>query len=116
MAAAAEGGGGAVLRQVLTGPERTKLDTGDDRGFYDVPRLVKHVDDGFLDQVTELYRQRIPEGGAVLVSDETARLCTGYGARGGRLGRGCGARGEGRHKAVVNSDAQGRRWWLKAVH
>ncbi|KAG2446475.1 hypothetical protein HYH02_008466 [Chlamydomonas schloesseri] len=67
-AAAAEGGsrGGDVLRQVLTGPERTKLDTGDDRGFYDVPRLVKHVDDGFLDQVTELYRQRIPEGGAVL--------------------------------------------------
>ncbi|KAG2433869.1 hypothetical protein HXX76_008222 [Chlamydomonas incerta] len=66
VAAAAEGGGGTVLRQVLTGSERTKLDTGDDRGFYDAPRLVKHVDDGFLDQVTELYRQRIPEGGAVL--------------------------------------------------
>ncbi len=27
---------------------------------------MKHVDDGFLAQVTELYRQRIPAGGAVL--------------------------------------------------
>lgn len=26
------------------------------------PRLVKHVDNSFLDQVTELYRQRIPPG------------------------------------------------------
>ncbi|KAG1664736.1 hypothetical protein FOA52_004744 [Chlamydomonas sp. UWO 241] len=34
--------------------------------FYDQPRLVTHVDDGFLAQVTELYRQRIPEGGVVL--------------------------------------------------
>ncbi|GIL54349.1 hypothetical protein Vafri_9917 [Volvox africanus] len=32
----------------------------------DMPRFVKHVDVDFLDQVTELYRQRIPEGGAVL--------------------------------------------------
>eukprot|EP00955_Chlamydomonas_euryale_P009576 102276-Chlamydomonas_euryale.AAC.2 len=29
----------------------------------DLPRFVKHVDEGFLAQVTELYRQRIPEGG-----------------------------------------------------
>lgn len=27
------------------------------------PRLVKHVDERFLSQLTELYRQRIPEGG-----------------------------------------------------
>ena len=27
------------------------------------PKLVKHVDESFLAQVTELYRQRIPEGG-----------------------------------------------------
>ena len=32
----------------------------------DSPRLVTHVDDAFLRRVTQLYRQRIPEGGAVL--------------------------------------------------
>lgn len=32
----------------------------------DFPRLVKHVDDNFLAQVTETYRQRIPAGGVVL--------------------------------------------------
>lgn len=37
-----------------------------DREFYAFPRFVTHVDDGFLAQVTELYRQRIPAGGAVL--------------------------------------------------
>ncbi|EFJ42486.1 hypothetical protein VOLCADRAFT_66880, partial [Volvox carteri f. nagariensis] len=57
---------GAVLREVLSRPERTKLDGGDDLAFYDVPRFVKHVDADFLDKVTELYRQRIPEGAAVL--------------------------------------------------
>ncbi|KAG2484416.1 hypothetical protein HYH03_016830 [Edaphochlamys debaryana] len=68
-AAGAEGSrssGGVVMREVLNRGERTKLDQGDDRDFYDVPRLVKHVDDSFLDQVTELYRQRIPPGGTVL--------------------------------------------------
>ncbi|KXZ53254.1 hypothetical protein GPECTOR_7g1148 [Gonium pectorale] len=60
------GRGGTIVREVLSGPERTKLDPGDDRAFYDVPRFVKHVDKDFLDKVTELYRQRIPEGGAVL--------------------------------------------------
>lgn len=65
-AAAALPRGGSVLRQVLTGSQRTKLDTGDDREFYGLPRFVKHVDEGFLGQVTELYRQRIPPGAAVL--------------------------------------------------
>lgn len=50
----------AVLRRTLDGPAMTKLDPGDDRNFYAVPRMVKHVDDTFLAQVTELYRQRIP--------------------------------------------------------
>jgi hypothetical protein len=54
------------MREVLTPSQRRKLDEEDDRSFYGVPRLVKHVDDGFLAQVTELYRQRIPEGAAVL--------------------------------------------------
>ena len=47
---------GQIVRQVLSRPERTKLNTDDDRRFYDSPRLVKHVDDGFLAQVTQLYR------------------------------------------------------------
>lgn len=28
----------------------------------ELPRLVKHVDDVFLRKVTQLYRQRLPEG------------------------------------------------------
>ncbi|PNH11748.1 hypothetical protein TSOC_001390 [Tetrabaena socialis] len=65
-AASAESRSGGVVREVLSRPERTKLDSGDDRDFYGMPRFVKHVDDTFLSQVTELYRQRVPPGGAVL--------------------------------------------------
>ena len=54
MAAGAQGG--SIRREVLSRQERLKLDTGDDRQFYAQPRLVKHVDDGFLAQVTQLYR------------------------------------------------------------
>ncbi|KAL6758273.1 S-adenosyl-L-methionine-dependent methyltransferase [Haematococcus lacustris] len=57
---------GAVVREVLRRPDRTKLDESDDRQFYSMPRLVKHVDDRFLAQVTQLYRERIPPGGSVL--------------------------------------------------
>eukprot|EP01025_Chloroclados_australasicus_P025884 TRINITY_DN25759_c0_g1_i2.p1 TRINITY_DN25759_c0_g1~~TRINITY_DN25759_c0_g1_i2.p1 ORF type:complete len:286 (-),score=15.54 TRINITY_DN25759_c0_g1_i2:214-1032(-) len=57
---------GTISREVLDKVQRLKLDMSDDRQFYDFPRLVKHVDDQFLDKVTELYRQRIPPGGAVL--------------------------------------------------
>lgn len=39
----------------------------------DGPRFVKHVDADFLDQVTELYRQRIPDGGTVLVGVSCSR-------------------------------------------
>lgn len=58
--------GGSILREVLTNSQRSKLDATDDRQFYDVPRLVTHVDDAFIRQVTELYRQRIPKDAAVL--------------------------------------------------
>lgn len=57
---------GEVTREVLTPMQRTKLDVGDDREFYGFPRIVTHVDDNFLAQVTRLYRQRIPEDGEVL--------------------------------------------------
>ncbi|EIE19047.1 S-adenosyl-L-methionine-dependent methyltransferase, partial [Coccomyxa subellipsoidea C-169] len=58
--------GGAITREVLARSERSKLDRGDDRQFYDSPRLVTHVDDTFIEKVTQLYRQRIPKDAAVL--------------------------------------------------
>ncbi|MEM7726754.1 MAG: methyltransferase domain-containing protein [Cyanobacteria bacterium P01_A01_bin.45] len=39
--------------------QRTKLDDTDDQLFYDYPRFVTHVDDGFIQQLTELYNQRL---------------------------------------------------------
>lgn len=38
---------------------RTKLDNSDDREFYSVPRFVTHVDQGFIDQLTQLYSDRL---------------------------------------------------------
>jgi hypothetical protein len=39
--------------------ERSKLDQTDDLQFYDVPRLVTHVDAGFIQRLTDLYRDRL---------------------------------------------------------
>ncbi|MCU0526759.1 MAG: methyltransferase domain-containing protein [Elainella sp. Prado103] len=39
--------------------QRTKLDESDDTLFYDYPRFVTHVDDHFIQQLTDLYRQRL---------------------------------------------------------
>lgn len=39
--------------------EREKLDTTDDKLFYSLPRFVTHVDDGFIHELTNLYRQRL---------------------------------------------------------
>jgi SAM-dependent methyltransferase len=45
---------------MLLNPEqRQKLDDGNDREFYSVPRLVTHVDTGFIDRLTSLYRDRL---------------------------------------------------------
>ncbi|MCT7996505.1 class I SAM-dependent methyltransferase [Laspinema olomoucense] len=41
---------------LLQPTQRTKLDESDDRLFYSYPRFVTHVDDGFIDQLTALYR------------------------------------------------------------
>ncbi|MGI0491138.1 class I SAM-dependent methyltransferase [Alkalinema pantanalense CENA528] len=46
--------------------QRTKLDASDDRLFYDYPRFVTHVDDGFIQQLTDLYRDRLQPGMRVL--------------------------------------------------
>ena len=39
--------------------QRAKLDDTDDSCFYDCPRFVTHVDDGFIQQLTDLYRDRL---------------------------------------------------------
>ena len=39
--------------------QRQKLDASNDRDFYDVPRFVTHVDTGFIDRLTTLYRERL---------------------------------------------------------
>jgi SAM-dependent methyltransferase len=44
---------------LLKPTQRQKLDGGNDRDFYDTPRFVTHVDAGFIDRLTSLYRQRL---------------------------------------------------------
>ena len=43
-----------------------RLDESPDAEFYSFPRLVTHIDDGAIAAVTQLYRERLPAGGAVL--------------------------------------------------
>ncbi|MDJ0902003.1 MAG: methyltransferase domain-containing protein [Xenococcus sp. MO_188.B8] len=52
---------------MLLRPEnRTKLDPSNDSDFYSVPRLVTHVDEGFIDQLTELYREKLQPNTRIL--------------------------------------------------
>ncbi len=44
---------------LLRPEQRTKLDDTNDTLFYSMPRLVTHVDEGFIDQLTQLYRDRL---------------------------------------------------------
>ncbi|WP_026072867.1 class I SAM-dependent methyltransferase [Nodosilinea nodulosa] len=44
---------------LLQPDQRTKLDESSDTFFYDTPRFVTHVDDRFIRQLTELYRERL---------------------------------------------------------
>ncbi|MFM5896394.1 MAG: class I SAM-dependent methyltransferase [Dolichospermum sp.] len=46
--------------------QRIKLDDSDDQLFYNYPRFVTHVDEGFIQQLTDLYRQRIPVNARIL--------------------------------------------------
>ncbi|KAG4940556.1 hypothetical protein JHK87_044427 [Glycine soja] len=50
---------GKIKRLVLTQEGRTKLNIYPDREFYAFPRFVKHVDDGFISTLTNLYRERL---------------------------------------------------------
>ncbi len=44
---------------LLTPDQRSKLDPTNDSSFYSYPRLVTHVDEGFIQQLTDLYRERL---------------------------------------------------------
>ncbi|WP_199247371.1 class I SAM-dependent methyltransferase [[Phormidium] sp. ETS-05] len=46
--------------------QRTKLDPTDDELFYAYPRFVTHVDEGFIDQLTNLYRERLQPNTRIL--------------------------------------------------
>jgi SAM-dependent methyltransferase len=43
-----------------------RFDESPDAEFYAIPRFVTHIDDGAIAAVTQLYRERLPAGGAVL--------------------------------------------------
>ncbi|MGB7414490.1 MAG: methyltransferase domain-containing protein [Thermosynechococcaceae cyanobacterium] len=56
-----------MRRTMLLQPhQRTKLDETQDDLFYDYPRFVTHVDDNFIKQLTQVYRDRIPANARVL--------------------------------------------------
>ena len=50
----------------LTAEHFRRYDESDDGRFYDTPRLVTHIDDRAIAAVTQLYRELLPPGGAIL--------------------------------------------------
>ncbi|MGB5771243.1 MAG: methyltransferase domain-containing protein [Crocosphaera sp.] len=44
---------------LLRPSQREKLDPTNDQYFYSFPRFVTHVDEGFIDQLRNLYRERL---------------------------------------------------------
>ncbi|GAB4361679.1 MAG: methyltransferase domain-containing protein [Cyanophyceae cyanobacterium] len=51
---------------ILTASQREKLDASNDADFYDQPRFVTHVDEGFIQTLTDLYRDRLRPGMRIL--------------------------------------------------
>ncbi|NET60355.1 MAG: class I SAM-dependent methyltransferase [Symploca sp. SIO2E6] len=51
---------------LLRPKQRTKLDDTEDGQFYSVPRFVTHVDQGFIDQLTQLYGDRLKPDSRIL--------------------------------------------------
>ncbi|MEA5580306.1 class I SAM-dependent methyltransferase [Nodularia harveyana UHCC-0300] len=51
---------------ILKPDQRQKLDDTDDQLFYDYPRFVTHVDDGFIQQLTDLYSDRLQPNTRIL--------------------------------------------------
>ena len=51
---------------ILRPEQRTKLNQTEDSQFYSFPRFVTHVDEGFIDQLTNLYRERLKPNTRIL--------------------------------------------------
>jgi SAM-dependent methyltransferase len=51
---------------LLKPDQRTKLDASSDISFYDYPRFVTHVDERFIGQLIDLYRQQLTPGMRIL--------------------------------------------------
>jgi SAM-dependent methyltransferase len=51
---------------MLRPEQREKLDDTNDLDFYEAPRLVTHVDEGFIDRLTNLYQETLQPGDRVL--------------------------------------------------
>ncbi|GAB4529250.1 MAG: methyltransferase domain-containing protein [Pleurocapsa sp.] len=51
---------------VLRPEQRAKLDGSKDTDFYTYPRFVTHVDNGFIDRLTQLYRERLQPNSCIL--------------------------------------------------
>jgi SAM-dependent methyltransferase len=54
------------MSSLLQPQQRAKLDPSSDRLFYEMPRFVTHVDDGFIQKLTALYQARLQPGSRVL--------------------------------------------------
>lgn len=54
------------MPMLLQPQDRNKLDPSDDSQFYAFPRFVTHVDEGFIDRLGKLYRDRIRPHSRVL--------------------------------------------------
>lgn len=53
------------MKPLLQPNQRTKLDATSDTFFYEMPRFVTHVDEGFIQQLTDLYRERLRPGSRI---------------------------------------------------
>jgi SAM-dependent methyltransferase len=51
---------------LLKPDQRIKLDDSDDQLFYSYPRFVTHVDEGFIQQLTDLYQKRLKPNTRIL--------------------------------------------------
>lgn len=54
------------MKALLASHQRTKMDPTSDTLFYEMPRFVTHVDEGFIQQLTDLYRERLRPGMRIL--------------------------------------------------
>ncbi|HEY9800183.1 MAG TPA: methyltransferase domain-containing protein [Leptolyngbyaceae cyanobacterium] len=51
---------------LLKPDQRSKLDDTNDNLFYAYPRFVTHVDEGFIQQLTDLYREKLKPNTSIL--------------------------------------------------